>query len=109
MRLVIIGTKIVIVPLFTSLLFKVLTLLTSVFDPAVFIFAMVDVTQVSIFPALCSSSGVRLLRVLVWTLLVVKLMTPCFIITVEGQINHDCCIQHRLEALHVCIKFFIVL
>jgi hypothetical protein len=39
----------------------------------------------------------------------VKLVTPCFVITVECQINHDCYVQHRLEVLHVCVNFFIIL
>jgi hypothetical protein len=36
-------------------------------------------------------------------------MTPCFIIMVEYQVDHGCCAQHRLEALLVCINFFVVL
>jgi hypothetical protein len=47
-RLVIIDTIIVIIPLFTSLLFKALALLTPIFDPVVCIFAVDDVAQVSI-------------------------------------------------------------
>jgi hypothetical protein len=39
---------------------------------------------------------------------VVKLMTPCFAVMVEGRVNHGCRVQHRLEALYVCIDFFIV-
>jgi hypothetical protein len=39
---------------------------------------------------------------------VVKLMTPYFIVTVKDRVNHGCCIQHRLEALYMCIDFFIV-
>jgi hypothetical protein len=43
------------------------------------------------------------------TLTVVKLMAPCFVITVECRVNHDCCVQHGMEVLHVCVNFFIVL
>jgi hypothetical protein len=49
-RLVVIGTIIVIVSLFTSLLFKALTLPTLVFDPTACIFATNDVVQVSVIP-----------------------------------------------------------
>jgi hypothetical protein len=31
-----------------------------------------------------------------------------FIITVKCWVQHGCCVQHRLEALHVCIDFFVV-
>jgi hypothetical protein len=47
-RLVIIGTIVVIVPLLTSLLFKALTLLTLDFDPAACIFGADNVSQVLI-------------------------------------------------------------
>jgi hypothetical protein len=49
-RLVVIGTIIVIAPLLTSLLFKALVLLMPVFDPTMGIFAVDDITQVSIIP-----------------------------------------------------------
>jgi hypothetical protein len=42
------------------------------------------------------------------TLSVVKLMTSYFAITVEDQVNHGCCVQHRLEVLYMHIDFFIV-
>jgi hypothetical protein len=45
-RLVIIGTIIIIVPFFALLLFKVLALLTPVFDPTMCIFTTDDVTQI---------------------------------------------------------------
>jgi hypothetical protein len=112
-RLVVIGTKKIIVPLFTLLLFKALTLLTPVFDLATSIFATDDVTQVSIIPVSPSAAFLRLSetasQVPVRTLLVVKLLTPCFIITVECQVNHGCCVQHHRQVLHMCINFFIVL
>jgi hypothetical protein len=112
-RLVVIGTIIIIVPLFMLLLFKALTLLTPIFDPATCIFAMDNVMQVSVIPV--SPSAMFLWysetssRVPAQTLPVVKLMTPCFIITMECRVNHGCCIQHRLEALYMCINFFVVL
>jgi hypothetical protein len=112
-RLVIIGTIVVIVPFFTLLLFKALTLMTPVFEPATCISAADDVMQISIVPV---SSSVTFLRwsetacqVTTWTLPVVKLMTPCFIIMVECQVKHGYCAQHRLQVLHVCIYFFVVL
>jgi hypothetical protein len=50
MRLVIIGTTVIIVPLFTLLLFEALTLLTPVFNPATCISAVDDITQISVIP-----------------------------------------------------------
>jgi hypothetical protein len=55
-RLVVIGTIVVIVPLFTSLLFKALTLLTLVFDQTMCILAAYDVVQVSVIPVLPSAA-----------------------------------------------------
>jgi hypothetical protein len=50
MRLVIIGTTVIIVPFFTLLLFEVLTLLTPVFNPATCISVVDDITQISVIP-----------------------------------------------------------
>jgi hypothetical protein len=112
-RLVIIGTIVVIIPLFMSLLFKALALLTPVFDPVVCIFVADDIAQVSVIPVSPSATFLRwsetASRVPARTLPVVKLMTPSFIITVKCWVNHDCCVQHRLEAFHVCINFFVVI
>jgi hypothetical protein len=47
-RLVIIGTIVVIVPFFTLLLFKALAFLTPVFDPVTCITAADDVAQISV-------------------------------------------------------------
>jgi hypothetical protein len=110
--LVIIGSVVVIVPLFTLLLFTALTLLMLVFNPVACISAADDITEISVIPV--SSSVVFLWCseiascVPVRTLPVVKLMTPCFIIMVEHRVNNGCCIQHRLEALHMCVNFFLV-
>jgi hypothetical protein len=111
-RLVIIGTVVVIVPFFTLLLFKVLMLLALVFNPAACISTVNDVAQISVIPV---SSLTAFLwwseiasRVPIGTLLVVMLMAPCFILTVKCRVNHDCCVQHRLEALYVCVDFFII-
>jgi hypothetical protein len=49
-RLVIIGTIVIIVPLFTPLMFKALTLLTPVFDLAACISAVDDIVQISVIP-----------------------------------------------------------
>jgi hypothetical protein len=69
--------------------------------------------QISVIPISPSAAFLRWSetagRVPVWTLLVVKLMTLYFIITVEDRVNYSCCIQHRLEALYLHIDFFIVL
>jgi hypothetical protein len=112
-RLVIIGTIIVIVPLFASLLFKALTLLTPVFDPVVCIAVVDNIMEVSVIPVSPSAMFLRwsetTSRVPTRTLSVVKLMTPCFVITVKCWVNHGCYIQHLLEAPHVCINFFIIL
>jgi hypothetical protein len=112
-RLVIIGTIVVIVPFFMLLLFKALMLLTLIFDLAACIFVADDVAQLSIIPV---SSSVAFLQwsetscqVHVLTLPVVKLMTPCFIIMVECRVNHICCIQHHVESLHMCVNFSFVL
>jgi hypothetical protein len=58
-RLVIIVTILGIVLLFTSLLFKALTLLTPVFYPAACIFTVDDVAQVSVIPVLPSAAFLR--------------------------------------------------
>jgi hypothetical protein len=112
-RMVIRGTIVVIVPLFTSLLFKALMLLMSVFNPVTCIFAADNVTQVSVIPILPSATFLRWSKtssqVPAWSLPVVKLVTLCFIIMVECRVNHGRCIQHQLEALHMCINLFIVL
>jgi hypothetical protein len=112
-RLVIIGTIVIIVHFFTLLLFEALVLLMQVFDLAACISAANDVAQISVIPV---SSPVVFLqwsetacRVPARTLPVVRLMTPCFIITVECQVHHGCCVQYHLEALHVRVHFFIVL
>jgi hypothetical protein len=112
-RLVIIGTIAVIVPFFMLLLFKELALLTPVFNRAACISVAYDVLQISII--LVSSSAAFLqwsetaCRVPARTQQVVKLMTPCFVMTVECRVNHGCCIQHHLEVLHVCNNLLVVL
>jgi hypothetical protein len=112
-RLVIIGTVVVIVPFFTLLLFKALTLLMPVFNPVACISVVDDVAKILTIPVSSSIAFLRwtetACRVPVTTLPVVTLMTSCFVITVESQVNHGCCIQHHLEVLHVCINFFVVL
>jgi hypothetical protein len=112
-RLIIIGTIVIIVPLIMSLLLKALTLLALVFDPTACISAADDVVQISVIPISPSVVFLRWSetagRVPVLNLSVVKLMTPCFAVTVEGWVNHGYRIQHCLEALYVCINFFIVL
>jgi hypothetical protein len=55
-RLVIIGTIVVIVPFFMLLLFKALTLVMPVFNLAACISAANDVTQISIIPVLSSTA-----------------------------------------------------
>jgi hypothetical protein len=111
-RLVIIGTIVVIVPFFTLLLFKTLVLLTPVFDPAACISTANDVTQISVIPASPSAAFLRwsetACQVPVWTLLVVMIMTPCLVITVECRVHHSCYVHHRLESLDVSSNFMIV-
>jgi hypothetical protein len=112
-RMVIRGTIVVIVPLFTSHLFKAVMLLMSVFNPVACIFAADNVAQVSVIPSLPSATFLwwskTASQVPARTLPVVKLVTLCFIITVECQVNHGRCIQHHLEAIHMCINLFVVL
>jgi hypothetical protein len=111
-RLVIIGSVVVIVPFFTLLLFNVLMLLTPVINPIACISAADEVVQISVIPA--SSLAAFLwwsetaCRVPVRTLTVVRLVDLCFVDTVECRVDHGCYIQHLLEALNVCINFFIV-
>jgi hypothetical protein len=113
MRLVIIGIVVVIVPFFMLLLFKALVLLIPIFNPVACISAVDDVAQISVIPVLSSTAFLQwsetACRVPVRTLPVVRLVAPCFIIMDECRVNHGCCVQHRLEAFHVCINFFIVL
>jgi hypothetical protein len=111
--LVIMGTIVVIVLFFTLLLFEVPVLLTPVFNPVACNSAVDDVEQISIISVLSSVAFLRwsetACRVPVRTLLVVRLVTLCFIIMVMCRVNHGCYVQHRLEVLHVCINFFDVL
>jgi hypothetical protein len=112
-RLVVIGIIVVIVSLFTPLLFKALVLLTLVFDLVASIIAADDITQMLVILVSPLVTFLRwsetASRVPVHTLLVVKLVTPCFLIMVKCRVNHSCYVQHRLEALHICINFFVVL
>jgi hypothetical protein len=102
---------IIIVPFFTLLLFKALTLLMPVFYPAASISAADDITQILVISV--SSLAVFLrwsetaCRVHVMTPSLVRLVTSCFIIMVECWVNHGCCVQHHLEGLHMCVNFFV--
>jgi hypothetical protein len=111
-RLVIEGTIIVIVPLITSLLLNALMLLAPDVNPIACISATDDVTQISVILILPSVTFLwwseTVGRVPAWTLSVVKLVTLYFTIIGEGRVNHGCCVQHRLEALYMCIDFFII-
>jgi hypothetical protein len=77
------------------------------------IFAADDIVQVSVIPISPSATFLRwsetTSQVPAQTLPVVKLMTQCFVVMVECRVNNGCCIQHRLEALHMCINFFVAL
>jgi hypothetical protein len=112
-RLVIIGIVVVIVAFFTLLQFKALALLSSGFNLTVCISVADDVVKISVIPI--PSSVVFLWwsetasQVPMRTLLVVMLVTPCFVVMVECRVNNGCCVQHHLEVLHVCVDFFIVL
>jgi hypothetical protein len=55
-RLIIIGTIVVIVPFFMLLLFKALVLLAPVFNPTACIFATDDVAQISVIPVSSSAA-----------------------------------------------------
>jgi hypothetical protein len=111
-RLVIKGSIIGIVPLITSFLLNALTLLVSVVNSIACISAADGATQISDIPIPPSVAFLRWSetagRVPMWTLSVVRLMTPYFTVTVEDRVNHGCCVQYRLEALYMCIDFFIV-
>jgi hypothetical protein len=102
-RLVVEGTIIVIVPLITSFMLNALTLLALVVNLVTCISATDDIVQVTIILIPPSVALLRcsenIGRVLMRTLSMVKLMTPYFTVTVKDQVDHGCCIQHRLEAL----------
>jgi hypothetical protein len=66
--------------------------------------SVITISPLAVFLQWSETAG----RVPMRPLPVVKLMTPCFAVTVEGRVNHGCRVQHRLEALYVCIDFFIV-
>jgi hypothetical protein len=110
--LVVIGTIVVIVPFFTLLLFKALTLLAPIFNPVACISTADDVAQISVILVSFLDAFLRwsetTCRVPMRTLSVVRLVTPCFVITVECRVHHGCCVQHRLEALHVRVEFFVI-
>jgi hypothetical protein len=112
-RLVVIGTVVVIVPFFTMLLFNALVFLMPVFNLVACISIVNNVAQILVIPVSSSTAFLRwsetACRVPARTLMVVMLVTPCFIITVECWVNHDCYVQRHLDALHVCINFFVVL
>jgi hypothetical protein len=112
-RLVIVGTIIIIVPFITSLRLHALSLLASVFYLAMCISSVDDVAQVAVAP-------IMLLAALLWwsdatgqvpmrTLPVVKLMTPNYVFVVVDQVHLGCCVQHRLEALDMCVDFIIII
>jgi hypothetical protein len=111
-RLIVIGTIIEILPFFTLLLFKALMILAPIFYSAACISVADDVAQMSVIPISSLAAFLRLSetasRVPVGTLPAVMLITSSFIFTVECQVNQGCCVQHCLEALYVCIDFFIV-
>jgi hypothetical protein len=111
-RLVVVGTITIIVPLIMLILFHALSLSMPVFDPVVCISAVDDVTQVTVVPP---TSLATLLRrsdatgqVLVRTLSVAKLVTPVSVFMIVDRIHHGCCVQHRLEALDMHVDFFII-
>jgi hypothetical protein len=95
-RLVIEGTIIVIVPLITSLLLDALMLLAPVVNLVMWISLVDDVAQVSVIPIMPLAAILQRSettgRVPTQTLLVVKLMTPYFTVTVEDRVNHSCCV-----------------
>jgi hypothetical protein len=111
-RLVIEGAIIVIVPLITSFLLNTLMLLVPVVNSITCISVADEVAQISVIPIPPSAAFLRWseidARVPAWTLSVVKLVTPYSTVMVMDWVHHSCCIQHRLEALYMCIDFFIV-
>jgi hypothetical protein len=76
------------------LLFKALVVPMPVFDSATCIIAVDDVAQVLVIPVSPLAAFLQwsqtAIRVPTQTLLVVQLMTLCFIITVECRVNHNC-------------------
>jgi hypothetical protein len=110
-RLVIEGTIIVIVPLIMSFLLNALMLLAPFVNPVTCISTSDDFTQILVIPIPPSAAFLQWSEtaslVPVWTLSVVKLVTPYFAITVEDRVHHSYCIQHHLEVLYMHIDFFI--
>jgi hypothetical protein len=111
-RLVIVGTIIIIVPLITLFLLRVLLLLVLVFDLTVCISAMDDVTQVTVVPTMPLAALLwwsdAIVRVPVGTMPVLRLVSLVSDLTVMDRIHHGCYVQHRLEALNMHIDFFII-
>jgi hypothetical protein len=95
-RLVIVGTTIIIVPLIALFLFHVLSLSTPIFDPITCISVATDVTQVTIVPTTPSVTLLRWSDAASWVpvrpLPVVKLVTPVSVFTVVDWVSHGCCV-----------------
>jgi hypothetical protein len=87
MRLVVIRTVVVIVPFFTLLQFKALTLLALVFNPVTCISVVDDVTQISVIPVSSSDAFLQ------WSEIACRVPMRTLPL---------------LEALHVYVDFFIV-
>jgi hypothetical protein len=71
-----------------------------------------DIAQVTVVPTMPSVTLLRWSdaagRVPARTLPVVKLVAPVFALLVVNWIHHGCCVKHRLEALDMCVDFFVV-
>jgi hypothetical protein len=111
-RLVIESTIITIATLVASLLLDAFSLLAPVFDLAMCISIADDIVQVLVIPIMPLAtllwSSETAGRVPMWTLPVIKILTPVSIIAVVNRVHHGCCVQHRLEALYVRVDFLIV-
>jgi hypothetical protein len=111
-RMVIIGTIMIIVPLDTLFLFHALFLSVPVFDPTACISAMDGVVQLMVVPTTPSDVLLQWSDDVGWvpvgTMPVVKLVTAVSILIVVDQIYHNCCLQHHMQALDMHVDFFII-
>jgi hypothetical protein len=99
-RLVIVGTIVIIVPLVALFLFHTLLFSTPVFNMVACISVTDDITQVAVIPITPSSVllwwsdvvGFVLMR----TLPVVRLVTLGSVFIVVNRVNYGCCIQKSI-------------
>jgi hypothetical protein len=110
-RLVIVGTVVIIVPIITLFLFNALLLSAPILNPVACISTVDDIAQVVIVSPTPSVVLLWLsdatVQVPTMTLSVVKLVTPVSVFA-DVEALDGCRVQHRLEALDMCLDFIII-